>query len=206
MKRTATMVAALSAAIAMAAFSGAAADDAISFTVSPVGSSGVTGSGAITHAPLATESLMTLQWQGLAPGSVHALTQYHGTACDARDAGAEFTFNAVTADSQGKASTAVTVKKPYANWPNRPHFSILHATAEPTSAAIACGTIVVAKPAEAPAATSAPTVSAPRAPSTGSGTSASTGGPGSATTVAGLGVALAGALVIGFGSRHRRHR
>ena len=119
----------------------ASAQSPITFTTAAVGTSGVTGSGSIS--PGATgESTMNAQWQGLAPGSHHMVSQYHGTSCAAYDAAPEFVFTEVMADSQGKAAALITVKKPFANWPNRPHFLILHATEAPASAAIACGMIV----------------------------------------------------------------
>jgi hypothetical protein len=152
----------LAAAIALTTLTGAAAQTVIAFTTAQVGTSGVTGSGSIAPLGNGDESALNAQWQGLAPGSVHMASQYHGTSCGNYDAVPEFVFTTVTADSQGKAAGLITVKKPFKNWPNRPHFLILHATSDPASAAIACGTIVaVAVAAPTTAATVAPPTSAP---------------------------------------------
>jgi hypothetical protein len=145
------------------------AQAAIAFTVLAAGGSGVTGSGNIVPGTVDTESTMNAQWQGLLPGSVHAATQYHGTSCAEHDAAPEFIFSTLTADSQGKAAAVFTVKKPFKNWPNRPHFLILHATESASSAAIACGTILAVvdpTPAPTPPATVAPTATIPPSPTT----------------------------------------
>ena len=148
----------------------AAAQAVISFNVAAVGASGITGSGTLVAAATDTESTMNVQFQGLQPGSVHLVSQFHGTSCAAHDAAPEFVFSAVTADSQGKAAALLTVKKPFKNWPNRPHFLVLYATDKDSSAEAACGMITaVALATPTVAATTAPTPVAPAAPSTGSG-------------------------------------
>lgn len=140
------------------------AQAAISFTITPLGESGITGSGTVTPGPGTDESTHLVQWQGLQPGTVHAVSQYHGTSCASYDAAPEFVFAAVTADSQGKAAASITVKKPFANWPRRPHFLILHAEADAGSPAVACGTIVVPAQASAAPSPSAPAASPTAAP------------------------------------------
>ena len=171
----------------------ASAQSVISFTSAAVGNTGVTGSGTIAPSTTGDESSLNVQWQGLVAGSVHMVTQYHGTSCGNYDLAPEFVFNTVTADSQGKAAAVITVKKPFRNWPNRVHFVVLHATAEASSTAIACG-LVVAQAAPT-AATAVPVAQAsPAAPSTGN-TSPSAGGPG-----AGILASVATLMVIASGA------
>jgi LPXTG-motif cell wall-anchored protein len=126
-----------------------AAQESISFEITPLGESGTSGSGATTPGATAEESTHTIQLQGLAPGSVHAVSQYHGTSCTNYDAAPEFVFANITADSQGKAAASFPVKKPFANWPRRPHFLIIHGGVDGTTPAVACGTIIVAASATA---------------------------------------------------------
>lgn len=142
----------------------------ITFAIEAVGTTGITGSGTIAANADGTESVMSVQWnKGMTPGSTHLVEQYHGASCASHDAAPEFTFPSVTADSQGAASAQIVVKKPFRNWPNRPHFLVLHATDAATSPVIACGTIVAQAPTTP---TTAATVAtpAPAAPGTGTGT------------------------------------
>jgi LPXTG-motif cell wall-anchored protein len=171
-----------------------AAQESISFEITPLGESGISGSGTTTPGATAEESTHTIQLQGLAPGSVHAVSQYHGTSCTNYDAAPEFVFANITADSQGKAAASFPVKKPFANWPRRPHFMIIHGGAEGTTPAVACGMIVVAAPATA----------APSAPAAPAALPATGGGDWPITIVlAGLGVL---GIVSGLGVKlHRRH-
>lgn len=161
----------------------------VAFAIVALGGSGVTGSGTVGAGATDTESTMNAQWQGLQPGSVHMATQYHGTSCADRDAAPEYVFTTVTADSQGKAAAVLTVKKPFKNWPNRPHFLILHATESASSVPIACGTIIAQA---APTPPPAPATVAPAPPRTGSGQeSRDATGPGGAAMAAWAGVAMA---------------
>lgn len=144
----------------------ASAQSVISFTSAAVGNTGVTGSGTIAPSTTGDESSLNVQWQGLVAGSVHMVTQYHGTSCGNYDLAPEFVFNTVTADSQGKAAAVITVKKPFRNWPNRVHFIILHETAQASSPAIACG-LVVAQAVPAAAATAVQAQPSPAVPRAG---------------------------------------
>ena len=192
------LTAAATAAVSCLTISTAALTQAvIAFAIAAVGGSGVTGSGTIQAGATDTESTMNVQWQGLQPGSVHMATQYHGTSCAERDAAAEYIFTAVTADSQGKAAAVVTVKKPYKNWPNRPHFLMLHATESASSAPIACGTILAQAAPTLVAATVAPAPAtvAPAPPRAGSGQEPrDANGPGGGVIAAWAGLAMAIAL------------
>jgi hypothetical protein len=165
-----------------------AAQQSIAFEITPLGESGISGSGTTTPGATAEESTHTIQLQGLAPGSVHAVSQYHGTSCASYDAAPEFVFANITADSQGKAAASFPVKKPFANWPRRPHFLIIHDGADGTTPAVACGTIVVA----------APTTAAPAA-------LPATGGTDWLITIVLAGLGVLG-IVSGLGvNLHRRH-
>jgi hypothetical protein len=182
------MVGLLVAMFAIVAAHPIAAQESISFEMTPLGESGISGSGTTTPGAIAEESTHTIQLQGLAPGSVHAVSQYHGTSCTNYDAAPEFVFANITADSQGKAAASFPVKKPFANWPRRPHFLIIHGGAEGTTPAVSCGTIVVAAPAmAAPAALPA------------------TGGTDWLITIVLAGLGVLG-IVSGLGVKlHRRH-
>ena len=158
------LVAAFAGAIAMFGAT-ASAQSVISFTSAAVGSTGVSGSGTISPGAATDESSLAVQWQGLVAGSIHMVSQYHGVSCGNYDLVAEFVYSTVTADSQGKATGVITVKKPFKNWPNRVHFIILHETAQASSSAIACG-LVVAQAVPAAAAT-APPAATPAGPATG---------------------------------------
>jgi hypothetical protein len=164
-----------------------AAQESISFEIAALSESGISGSGTTTPGATAEESTHMIQLQGLAPGSVHAVSQYHGTSCASYDAAPEFVFANITADSQGKAAASFPVKKPFANWPRRPHFLIIHAGTDGTTPAVACGTIVVAAPATpAPAALPA------------------TGGADWLITIVLAGLGVLG-IVIGLGVKLHRH-
>jgi hypothetical protein len=185
---TQTIVGLLVIMFAAVAVQPIAAQESISFEITPLSASGISGSGTTTPGATAEESTHMIQLQGLVPGSIHAVSQYHGTSCTSYDAVPEFVFANITADSQGKAAASFPVKKPFANWPRRPHFLIIHGGGEGTAPAVGCGLIVVA----------APAASAPTAlPATGGADWLIT------IVLAGLGVL---GIVSGLGVKlHRRH-
>ena len=75
----------------------------ISFAIWPLGASRVTGSGIVTPGDDRDSSTVRLQWEGLAPGSRHALGQHHGQSCSGIEALPEFVFAPVTSDSSPAA-------------------------------------------------------------------------------------------------------
>ena len=125
----------------------------IAFAIWPVGSSRVTGSGAVVAGSDRDHSTIVAQWEGLRPSSDYALSQHHGQSCGDIEPYPEFIFDTVHSDSQGKASASVAPRKPFWRWWNRPHFLVLHWGPGASFDPMACGEIVPRpedRPADAP--------------------------------------------------------
>ena len=121
---------------------GSAPATSIPFAVWPVGSSRVTGSGLVDPGEDLDSSCVRLQLEGLEPRSTHAVSQHHGESCGAVEASPEFVFSPIVSDSQGKAATVLTPRKPFWRWWNRPHFILVHWEPGGTFNPMACGEIV----------------------------------------------------------------
>jgi DNA-binding CsgD family transcriptional regulator len=128
-------------------------DAAIPFSIWPVGTSRVTGSGVITPGPGNDYSTIHAQWEGLQPTTDYALSQHHGENCGEMEHPPEFIFPTLRSDSQGKASAVLTPRKPFWRWWNRPHFLVLHWGPASAFDPMACGEIAPppeGRPASAP--------------------------------------------------------
>lgn len=194
------------------ALPGSVAAGGIEFEVTPLGDSGVTGSGTLepVGAPEgpADETRINLELSGLQPGSEHVNHVHSGNSCD--DFGKIiYDLESIVADGDGSASVTTTLPTSPQVFAGAPHVIVVHAgaTLEEDPTPIACAVLPAAEVATGIGAPEGAGVTAP--PATGSGGFLAEEGSGVAAwwwyaLAAGFGLLLVGGLATMVRIRSRR--